>query len=91
MTPTPRFGICGQSENAQGLRVIVRLEPTLDDDDTLPGSELRTAHAWAHELQLRTHQFVQLEAIDELLTDGIEVTDGVIACAALGWRDPTVS
>lgn len=24
-------------KNAQGLRVIVRLEPTLDGDDTLPG------------------------------------------------------
>jgi hypothetical protein len=75
-------------KNAQGLRVILRLEPTLDGDDTLPGW-IANSRAWAHELRLRTHESVQLEAIDELLTDGIEVTEGIIV-AALGWRDPTV-
>jgi endo-beta-N-acetylglucosaminidase D len=75
-------------KNAQGLRVIVRLEPTPDSDDTLPGW-IANSRAWAKELQLRTHESVQLEAIDELLIDGIEVSDGIIV-AALGWRDPTV-
>ena len=75
-------------KSAQGLRVIVRLEPTLDGDDTLPGW-IANSRAWAHELQVRTNESVQLEAIDALLTDGIEVTEGVIV-AALGWRDPTV-
>ena len=75
-------------KTAQGLRVIVRLEPTLDDDDTLPGW-IANSQAWTHELQLHTREPVQLEAIDALLIDGIELTDGVIV-AALGWRDPTI-
>lgn len=50
---------------AQGLRVIIRLEPTLDGDDTLPGW-IANSRARAHELQLRTHESVQLEAIDEV-------------------------
>src|SRR5262245_49828740 len=74
--------------NAEGRRIIVRLEPTLDDADTLPGW-IANSQAWTHELQLRTRESVQLEAIDALLTDEIEVTGGVIV-AALGWRDPTV-
>jgi hypothetical protein len=75
-------------KSAQGLRVIVRLEPTLDSDDTLPGW-IANSRAWAHELQLRTHAPVQLEAIDELLIDGIDGDEGLVV-AALGWRDPTV-
>jgi hypothetical protein len=77
-------------KNAQGLRVITRLEPTLDGDDTLP-SWIANSRAWTHELQLRTNEFVQLEAIAAHLTDGIEVPeDESIIVAALGWRDPTV-
>ena len=76
-------------KNGEGLRVIVRLEPTPDGDDTLPGW-IANSRVWTHELQLRTRESVQLEVINAFLVDGIEVTGGIIV-AALGWRDPTVS
>ena len=76
-------------KNGEGLRVIVRLEPTPDGDDTLPGW-IANSQAWTHELHLRTRESVQLELIDAFLVNGTEVTDGVIV-AALGWRDPTVN
>lgn len=47
---------------AQGLRVIVTIDPTVDDDDVLP-VWLANTKAWSRELHLRTGHLVQLELI----------------------------
>jgi hypothetical protein len=75
---------------AQGLRVIVVIEPTVDNDDVLPGW-LANIEAWSRELHLRTGSLVQLELIKDLPCDGIEVDTGSVLIADLFWRDPTLN
>jgi len=75
---------------AQALRVIVAIEPTLDNDDVLP-AWLANTEAWSRELHLRTGSLVQLELIKDLPCDGIEVDPGSVLIADLFWRDPTLN
>jgi hypothetical protein len=70
--------------DAQGLRVMVFLEPTYDGDDTQP-AWIAHGHTWARELQAHTGVSVRLEQIDEPLVYGVE-TDVV---ATFSWRDPS--
>lgn len=75
---------------AQGLRVIVAIEPTLDNDDVLPGW-LANTEAWSRELHLQTGICVQLELVKDLTCDGIEVDPGSVLIADLFWRDGTLN
>jgi hypothetical protein len=75
---------------AQGLRVIVVIEPTLDNDDVFPGW-LANSSVWSRELHLQTGRCVQLELVKDLPCDGIEVDPGSVVIADLFWRDATLS
>lgn len=72
--------------DAQTLRVIVTLEPTVDNDDTLP-AWLANGQAWVRELQSHTGSFVELELIDEPLLDEIETDAEGDLVIAMCWRD----
>ena len=75
---------------AQGIRVIVVIEPSHDSDDVYP-SWLANARAWAGELRLHTGSAVQLELIQEPPINGAELdVAGGIIIADLFWRDATL-
>jgi len=73
---------------AQALRVIVTLEPTIDNGDVYP-AWLANADRWMQELRVEVGSPVELM----LLLDPASVEIGVAAegelVAALSWRDPT--
>lgn len=71
----------------RGLRVIVTLEPTVDDSDIVP-TWLAHCSAWARELQAAAGEVVRLELLDEPVGSEVEIdADGTIV-AAMCWRDP---
>ena len=74
---------------AQGLRVIVAIEPALDSDDVFP-SWLANKKAWSREIQQQTGSRVLLEVIRDLPCDGIEVDPESLLIADLFWRDVTL-
>jgi hypothetical protein len=74
--------------DAQGLRVLVELEPAGDSDEIHP-AWIANHQAWTDELQCHTGTLVRLEHLgdgDEVETDGREVI-----VAALSWRAPASS
>ncbi|MDM0001057.1 hypothetical protein QTI24_20780 [Variovorax sp. J22P240] len=77
----------GRSD-ANDLRVIVMLEPSLDGDETSP---IWMAHgaAWATELRERLAGVVQLERIDGPLPDEFEIDGDGVLLSTLSWRDST--
>lgn len=76
-------------KDAQKLRVIIAVEPTLDNDDIYP-VWLASAKAWTNELRLYTRSPVQLELVDGPPFDGIEIDAGSVIIADLFWRDVTL-
>jgi len=77
-------------KDAEKLRVIVALEPTLDSDDIYP-VWFANARAWASELHLYTRRPVQLELVYGHPFDGIEIGAGSVIIADVFWRDATLS
>jgi len=75
--------------DAQALRVVVALEPTLDSDDVSP-AWVANCQAWARELHLLTGAAVQLELVGESPLDGIEFRAESVIVADLFWRDATL-
>jgi hypothetical protein len=75
---------------AQGLRVIVAIEPTVDNDDVLP-CWLANTEAWLRDLHLRTGSRVQLELIKDIPCQGIDIDPDSVLIADLFWRDPTLN
>jgi hypothetical protein len=78
------------SERTRGvgaLRIIVLLEPSSDGDETMPIWMARQAQ-WTRELSQRLARPVQLQRVDEPLSNVFEI-DGGLLIAALSWRDPT--
>jgi hypothetical protein len=71
------------------IRVIVTLEPTQDGDDIYP-AWLANGHEWAHELQTRLGEPVQLEVVDEALPGAFAAGVGGVLVAELFWRDPSM-
>jgi hypothetical protein len=71
----------------QGLRVIVTLEPTVDDSDIVP-TWLAHCGAWARELQAAAGGVVRLELVDEPVGDAVEIDAEGTIVAAMCWRDP---
>ena len=77
-------------KDAEKLRVIVALEPTLDSDDIYP-VWFANAKEWASELHLYMSRPVQLELISGPPFDGIEIGAGSVIIADLFWRDSTLN
>jgi hypothetical protein len=75
--------------DAEKLRVIVSLEPTVDNSDTHP-AWLANSHAWVQELHAHTGSFVELELVDEPLMDDIETDAEGDLVVAVCWRDPAL-
>jgi hypothetical protein len=71
--------------DAEGLRVLVTLEPTPDGDDTQP-AWIANREAWVHELQAYAGSTVRLEQIDH----EVELEAESVLVAAFSWRDPTI-
>ena len=76
-------------KDAQRLRVIVAVEPTLDDDDISP-AWFAHAEEWASELHSHMGSDVQLELIHVPTFDEIEIDDESVIIADLFWRDATL-
>src|SRR5262245_63509659 len=76
--------------DAQALRVIVTLEPTVDDSDTYP-AWFANSRKWTREMQASTGRSVRLELLDEPSTDAIEIDVEGEVVVAMSWRDPTSS
>ena len=76
-------------KDAQRLRVIVAVEPTLDDDDIYP-AWLAHAEEWASELHSHMGSDVQLELIHVPAFDGIEIGAESVIIVDLLWRDATL-
>jgi len=76
-------------KDAETLRVIVTLEPTVDSDDTLP-AWLAQSQAWVRDLQSQTASLVELELIDEPLTDEFETDAQGDIVVAMFWRVPAL-
>jgi hypothetical protein len=75
-------------KHQQHLRVIVALEPTLDNDDIYPVWLVNTG-AWTRDLRSRTGCAVQLELYLESPFSGVEIGPGNVI-ADLFWRDATL-
>jgi hypothetical protein len=73
--------------DAEKLRVIVTLQPTVDDSDTHP-AWLANGEAWVHELRSRTGSCVELELAEEPLLNEIETDAEGDVVVAMCWRDP---
>jgi hypothetical protein len=73
--------------DAEKLRVIVTLEPTVDNSDTHP-AWLANSHAWVHELRSHTGSLVELELVDEPPINEIETDAEGDVVVAMCWRDP---
>ncbi|HET9864542.1 MAG TPA: hypothetical protein VFP37_13940 [Steroidobacteraceae bacterium] len=74
--------------DAQGLSVIVTLEPTMDNDDTYP-AWFACSQRWSSEIRSIARGPANLELLDEPSVDEFEIDlDGEIV-AAISWRDPT--
>ena len=74
--------------DAQGLRVLVALEPAQDSNET-HAAWIANHPAWTGELQWHTGTAVRLENADEPLPDALD--GGGIIVADLSWRDPSSS
>jgi hypothetical protein len=76
-------------KSEQELRVIVAIEPTLDNDDIYP-VWLANTGAWASELRARIECSVQLELFLGTPFEGVEIDAGSVIIADLFWRDATL-
>ena len=72
--------------DAEGLRVLVALEPAHDSSET-HAIWIANRSAWRGDLQWHTGAPVRLENADEPLMDAFD-RSGVIV-AELSWRDPS--
>jgi hypothetical protein len=75
-------------KDAQTLRVIIAVEPTLDNDDIYP-AWFANAKEWTSQLHAYTKRHVQLELIQGP-PYGLEIDPGSVVIAELFWRDATV-
>jgi hypothetical protein len=71
------------------LRVIVSIEPTLDNDDVYP-VWLVNRMAWAAELQARAGCEVRMELLQEFPWNKIGADLGGDVVIELNWRDATL-
>lgn len=73
----------------QFLRVIVAVEPTLDNDDIYPVWLVNTG-SWFRELYASVGRPVQMELFLAAPWDDIEIDAGGTVIADLCWRDATL-
>ena len=76
-------------QEPQALRVILSLEPTMDNGDIAP-VWLAHSSAWEREMRCFTGAAVRLEFVDEPLMNEIEIDASGEIIAAFSWRDPTL-
>jgi hypothetical protein len=76
--------------DADGLRVLVHVEPAQDSGEISP-AWLANRDVWLGELQWHTGSAVRLELANETLADDADTQDarGVVI-ASLSWRDPSL-
>jgi hypothetical protein len=72
----------------QYMRIIVAIEPTLDNDDIYPVWLVNTG-SWARELHASVGMPVRLELLLSSPWDDIDIDAGGIVIAHLCWRDAT--
>jgi hypothetical protein len=70
-------------KDAQGLRVLLALEPAPDSDEIHP-VWIASHRGWTRELSWHTGAAVRIERMGEVGTD-----DNDVVIADLAWRDPT--
>ena len=75
--------------NARTLRVVVILEPTIDDSDVYP-AWFANSDTWIQELRSYTDSLVELELIVEPMIPEVETAIEGDLVVAMSWRDPTV-
>jgi hypothetical protein len=88
---------CGRPEirqllairDAEGLRVLVHVEPAQDSGEISPAWPANR-DVWLDELQWHTGSTVRLELANESLADDAD-DDGArgVVVASLSWRDPS--
>jgi hypothetical protein len=74
--------------SAGALRVIVSLEPTIDNSDTFP-TWFANSDQWIRELQCCAEGDIELQLIDEPLAEEFETDVEGDIVVAMSWRDPT--
>ncbi len=75
--------------DAQTLRVIVTLDPTIDNSDVYP-AWLANSDRWSQQLRSHPDCFVELELISGPVIDETETAVKGELVVAMCWRDPTV-
>jgi len=76
--------------DAQGLRVVVDMEPANDSGEVHPAWMANRAQ-WADELQVRAGARVRLERADDPCGDEVATGLAGVIVAAFAWRDPSFS
>jgi hypothetical protein len=71
-------------KDAEGLRVLLQLEPAQDSDETHP-AWMANRREWADELQWHTGTHIRLEHLANAAAEDREVV-----VADLCWRDPSL-
>jgi hypothetical protein len=72
-------------KDADGLRVLLELEPAQDSSETNP-AWWANRREWTNDLIGRTGSAVRLERVDD-----IEISHQELVVAELSWRDPLSS
>jgi len=71
-----------------GLRVVVMLTATLDNDETGP-FWLANGKRWADELRLQVAPQARLELLEGALSDEFDIDGEGVVVSALCWREST--
>ena len=74
-------------DEAEAIRIILALEPTIDGGDTQP-AWLANSSSWARELQVRSPKVVRLELLDEPSHLEEPLDPGCVMITEIAWRDP---
>jgi hypothetical protein len=76
-------------DEARRMRIIVTLEPTLDNDDLYP-AWLANGREWASDLQSRLNVAVHMEVAYEPAFTRLGLGHEGFLVAELHWRDPSL-
>ena len=74
--------------DAEGLRVLVELEPAQDSSETHP-TWLANRRVWSNELEFHMCSVVRLERTDAAVPEDALSPGDIVA--DLSWRDPSIA